>query len=39
MEKELSERFFHNVKWFNDFFSDLKTLFDRISTIIEKELG
>ncbi len=39
MEKETAERFFQNIKWLNDFFSDLRNLFDKISSIIEKELG
>jgi hypothetical protein len=38
MEKEQAEIFFQNVKWFNNFFVDLKTLFDKISNIVEKEM-
>lgn len=39
MKKETAERFFQNLKWFNDFFSDLRNLFDKIASMIEKELG
>ena len=35
MDIELANRFFNNVKWFNNFFHDLKTLLDKITSEIE----
>jgi len=37
MDKETSNIFFQNVKWFNEFFDGLKELYDKISIILEKE--
>lgn len=37
MDKVKSELFYETVKWFDDFFYDLKQLFDKISAILEKE--
>lgn len=37
MEKEIAERFFENVTWFNKFFSDLEILYDKIYDALEKE--
>ncbi len=35
MDKSLAEKFFSNIKWFNTFFHDLKTLLDKITSKIE----
>tara|TARA_B100000315_G_C14437887_1_gene523287 strand:+ start:775 stop:957 length:183 start_codon:yes stop_codon:yes gene_type:complete len=39
MKNETADNFFNNVKWFNSFFSDLKILYDKISSVIESDLG
>ncbi len=35
MEREIAGKFFKNVNWFNNFFHDLKTLLDKITSEIE----
>lgn len=39
MDEENIELFYKNVEWFNGFVDDLKTCFDKISTILENEFG
>ena len=39
MDRKEAENFFTNVNWFNSFFNDMKTLFDRLANIAEKEAG
>ncbi len=36
MDQDTVETFFANVKWFNNFFADMRTLFDKISNVFEK---
>ena len=37
MDETTSQNFFSNVRWFNEFFLNMKILFDKISNVIEKE--
>lgn len=39
MDKEQVRLFNDSLTWWRDFFDDLKTLFDKIAIIIEKDLG
>jgi len=36
MDSETAETFFYNVRWFNNFFNDMKSLFDKLGDEIEK---
>lgn len=39
MKKDIADNFFSSYEWWNNFFWDLKALFEKISTVIEREFG